>query len=146
VQLHIHAVEFDYLCQSIESATVMLGNPGRAQLLVDSLVMDPQKWLRSGHFLARHNLLRRRGKSGAPVVSDSSSAYEESDTYWGNCRIGGGITERDKKVRTTLHSEVSVRGSYFGVRVSTEQSHEAVGVVAASWRRTRICNCLRPIA
>ena len=28
VQLHIHAVEFDYLCQSIESATVMLSNPG----------------------------------------------------------------------------------------------------------------------
>src|SRR3981189_3548076 len=53
VQLHIHAVEFDYLCQDVESATVMLGNPGGAQLPVDRLVLGPQKWLRSGHFLAR---------------------------------------------------------------------------------------------
>jgi len=34
-----------------------------------------------------------------------------------------------------LDSEVSVRRSYFGVRVSTEQSHEAVGVVAASMEK-----------
>jgi hypothetical protein len=30
------------------------------------------------------------------------------------------------------HSKVRVRGSYFGVRVSAEQSHEVIGVVAAS--------------
>lgn len=46
---------------------------------------------------------------------------------------------------TTPESEVRVRGSYFGVRVGAEQSHEVIEVVAASWRRTRICNCLRPI-
>src|ERR1700675_4843266 len=53
VQLHIHAVEFDYLCQSTESAIVMLSNPGSAQLPVHCLVLGPQNWLRSGHFLAR---------------------------------------------------------------------------------------------
>jgi hypothetical protein len=31
-----------------------------------------------------------------------------------------------------LDSEVSARGSYFGVRVGPEQSHEVIGVVAAS--------------
>src|SRR5882762_8595529 len=53
--------------------------------------------------------------------------------------------ERDMKSPDALHSEVRVRSSYFGVRVGAEQSHEMIGVVAASWRRTRICNCLKPI-
>ena len=53
MQLHIHAVEFDYLCQSTESAIVMIRNPGSAQLPVHCLVVGPQKWLWSGHFLAR---------------------------------------------------------------------------------------------
>ena len=53
MQLHIHAVEFDYLCQRTESATVMLGNPGALGYLVIYLSIGPQQWLRNGHFLAR---------------------------------------------------------------------------------------------
>ena len=53
MQLHIHAVEFDYLCQRTESATVMLGNPGALGYLVIYLLIGPQKWFRNGHFLAR---------------------------------------------------------------------------------------------
>src|ERR1700674_962755 len=59
VQLRIHAGEFDYLCQSTESTTVMLGSPGCAQLPVDCPFIGHQKWLRSGHFLARHTRPRR---------------------------------------------------------------------------------------
>jgi hypothetical protein len=82
---------------------------------------------------------------GAPVVSDSSSVCGESDTYRGNCRVGGAERSAMRRVRTTRDSEVRARCSYFGVRLNAEQSHEVIGVVAASWRRTRICNCPRPI-
>src|SRR4029077_2080020 len=128
--MHIHAVEFDYLCQGIEPATVMSGNPQCAQLLVDSLVIGPKKWLRSGHFLASQTGSGRRRKSSAPVVSDSSSAYEESDTYRGNWRNWRGQHgARYRRARTKRESEVRVRGSYFGVRVGAEQSHEVIEVM-----------------
>ena len=43
VQLHIHAAEFDYLCQSIEPAPLMCGNPRCARLPGHCLVAGPQK-------------------------------------------------------------------------------------------------------
>jgi hypothetical protein len=58
VQLHIHAVEFDYLCQSIEPATVMLGNPGCSQLPVDSFLMEPQKVAPEGPLFGPSNRFR----------------------------------------------------------------------------------------
>ena len=120
--------------------------PGAPGYLAIAWSQVPKKWLRSGHFLASQTGSGRRRKSSAPVVSDGSSAYEESDTYRGNCRVWTRQHgARYRRVPTTPESEVSVRGSYFGVRVGAEQSHEVIEVVAASWRRTRICNCLRPI-
>ena len=46
--------------------------------------------------------------------------------------LEGKIWSATSRVRMALDSEVRMCGSYFGVRVSAEQFHEVIGIVAAS--------------
>ena len=82
--------------------------------------------------MARHNLLRHAENLVLPLYRILVQHMKNQILTEVTAEFDGKHGARYEECERCGDSEVRGRGGYFGVRVSVEQSHEVIGVVAAS--------------